>query len=443
MKQNYKISLCALLLVGAVGMMTARAQGSGNKPTLAVFVVGNMDNTLVSPLAAQLGANLISGGQYTLTSVNTANKLAELQAAYNAGGSSSIDRNALAEWGHEAGISAICLVVDDVKGNDHLFSAQLIGAKDSKLSGRSSYIRTGVTSTDLPRVSLALSRQLDGPGRRRNAPAPARNYPAELDIEMVFVEGGTFTMGCTPEQGSDCQGRGVENPPHSVTLSSFYIGKYEVTQAQWKAVIDVNPSNYQGAWGDEDQRPVENVSWDGVKIFLDKLNLLTGKQYRLPTDAEWEYAARGGKKSKGYKYSGSNVVDDVSWCILNSCPYGSGCNNTGGATDPKKSRTHPVGQKAPNELEIYDMGGNVWEWCVDVYAANYYSTSPTTNPANTADGTAAMNDVNAASRAARVLRSSSGFDPAIQMRVAARGYYNPTPTTQNPYVGFRIVLPAQ
>jgi hypothetical protein len=197
MKQNYKLYLAALLLVGATGMMTARAQGSGNKPTLAVFVVGNMDNALVSPLATQLGTSLTAGGQYTLTSVSTTDKLAELQAAYNAGGGSSIDRNALAEWGRKAGISAICLVVDDIKGNDHMFSAQLISAKDSKLSGRGSYVRTGVGSGELPRVSLTLAKQLEGQGRRRSTPAPTRSYPAEVDIEMVFVEGGTFTMGCT------------------------------------------------------------------------------------------------------------------------------------------------------------------------------------------------------------------------------------------------------
>ena len=160
-------------------------------------------------------------------------------------------------------------------------------------------------------------------------------------IEMVFVKGGTFMMGATPEQGSDA-GDG-EKPVHSVTVSDFYIGKYEVTQAQWKAVMGKNPSHYKG-----ENRPVERVSWYDIQKFIEKLNAKTGKRYRLPTEAEWEYAARGGNQSKGYKYSGSNDIGSVAWYT----------NNSG-------DRTHPVGQKQPNELGLYDMTGNVWEWCSD------------------------------------------------------------------------------
>jgi len=176
-----------------------------------------------------------------------------------------------------------------------------------------------------------------------NPPAPTPTN--DLNIEMVFVENGTFTMGCTGEQGDDCFND--EEPAHQVTLSSFYIGKYEVTQAQWKAIMGNNPSYFKG-----DNLPVEQVSWNDVQDFIRKLNIQTGKNYRLPTEAEWEYAARGGNKSRGYKYSGNKNPDKVAWCGIGT--------------------THPVGTKSSNELGIYDMSGNVSEWCQDWYG-NYSS----------------------------------------------------------------------
>lgn len=171
---------------------------------------------------------------------------------------------------------------------------------------------------------------------------------------MVYVAGGTFTMGATSEQGSDVYDDA--KPAHRVTLSSYYIGKYEVTQAEWKAVMGSNPSYFKG-----DNLPVENVSWDDCQTFIRKLNALTGRKFRLPTEAEWEFAARGGTNSRGYKYSGSNTIGSVAWNYYNS-----------------GSKTHPVGQKSPNELGLYDMSGNVEEWCQDRYGG--YSSSSQTNP---------------------------------------------------------------
>ena len=180
-----------------------------------------------------------------------------------------------------------------------------------------------------------------------------------VSFEMVLVEGGTFTMGATAEQGNDAESD--ESPTHQVTLSSYYIGKTEVTQELWQAVMGSmsNPSYYSGT-----NLPVEFVSWDDCQEFITKLNELTGKEFRLPTEAEWEYAARGGNKSQGYKYSGSNTIDDVAWYSPNN-----------------SKTTHPVATKAPNELGIYDMSGNVWEWCSDGYVV--YSSSAQTNPRKT------------------------------------------------------------
>ncbi len=168
----------------------------------------------------------------------------------------------------------------------------------------------------------------------------------EIEANMVFVKGGTFTMGCTSEQESDCAVD--EKPAFRAAVSDFYMGKYEVTQKQWQEIMGKNPSRFQGC----DDCPVENVNWPDIQEFITKLNQKTGKNYRLPTEAEWEYAARGGNKSQGYKYAGSNDINAVAWHHDNS-----------------NSKTHPVGQKLPNELGLYDMTGNVWEWCDDWYDA--------------------------------------------------------------------------
>lgn len=220
-----------------------------------------------------------------------------------------------------------------------------------------------------------------------------------LNLEMVFVQGGTYTMGCTSDQGSDCENN--EKPAHQVTLSDFHIGKYEVTQAQWQAVMGTNPSDFKG-----DNLPVENVSWNDSQEFIKKLNAMTGLTYRLPTEAEWEFAARGGNKSKGYKYSGSNSIDDVAWYSDNSV-----------------STTHSVGTKLPNELGLYDISGNVWEWCQEWFG-NYNSSSQT-NPQGSPSGSYC------------VLRGGSWFDIDRYCRVSFRS--NCGPGGHISFFGFRLV----
>lgn len=173
-----------------------------------------------------------------------------------------------------------------------------------------------------------------------------------IEPTMVFVQGGTFEMGSNDSLSN-------ERPAHKVTLKSFFIGQYEISQYQWRVITGKNPSGNK----DCDDCPVENINWKGIRIFLAKLNKKTGKKFRLPTEAEWEYAANGGDNSKGYKYSGSNDLAEVAWYKGNA-----------------NGKTHPIGLRKPNELGIYDMAGNVWELCSDWYHANFYKHSSGNNP---------------------------------------------------------------
>ena len=221
-----------------------------------------------------------------------------------------------------------------------------------------------------------------------------------INIEMVKVEAGSFNMGATSEMENPYED---EKPVHRVTLTNnYYVGKYEVTQALWQAVMGSNPSSFKGY-----DLPVEKVSWNDCQDFISKLNAMTGKRFRLPTEAEWEYAARGGKKSRGYQYSGSNTLGDVAWYSDNS-----------------GKKTHAVGTKQPNELGIYDMTGNVWEWCQDWYGS--YSSSPQTNPTGAVRGSC------------RVGRGGSWGNSARYCRSSYRGYI--TPGDRFNRLGLRLVL---
>ena len=221
-----------------------------------------------------------------------------------------------------------------------------------------------------------------------------------VTFKMIAVEGGTFQMGATSEQGSDADSD--ERPVHSVTLSDYYIGETEVTQELWDAVMGTNPSRSKGS-----KKPVERVSWNDCQEFITKLNNLTGKNFRLPTEAEWEYAARGGNKSKGYKYSGSNTIGNVAWYYSNS-----------------GNKTHDVKTKQANELGIYDMSGNVWEWCQDYYGN--YSSGSQTNPTGPTFGSYCVG------------RGSSWYNDAKLCRVSNR--YHDYPDSASNLLGLRLSL---
>lgn len=217
---------------------------------------------------------------------------------------------------------------------------------------------------------------------------------------MVYVEGGSFMMGATQEQGGGVLDY-TSQPVHYVTLSSFYIGKYEIRQEEWVAVMGYNPSKFKGL-----KFPVDRVSMNDCLFFISKINKLTGKKFRLPTEAEWEYAARGGNRSKGYRYAGSNNVNDVAWYEKNS------------------NQPHEVGQLAPNELGLYDMSGNVAEWCGDWYGT--YDSTSQTNPTGPKSGNG------------YVLRGSSWFTFEDEAQVSARRCESQN--SRCSYNGFRIVM---
>ncbi|MFH0989562.1 MAG: SUMF1/EgtB/PvdO family nonheme iron enzyme [bacterium] len=271
------------------------------------------------------------------------------------------------------------------------------------------YILTGLTSVSYPLSGLTYGTiyywRVRGANLDGNGPySSTGSFTITIPIEMVYVSGGTFQMGST-------SGDWDEQPVHSVTLSSYYLGKYEVTQAQWREIVEwkqlnggttlkPSPSLFNGA-----NLPVEQVYWVHIQLWISYLNERDGTTYRLPTEAEWEFAARGGNKSQGYIYSGSNTVDEVAWYYSNS-------SNT----------THPVGTKAVNELGIYDMSGNVWEWCQDYYGA--YNLESQTNPSGPSNGTY------------RVVRGGSWYYLANYSRVTFRDHY--FQGSMSNHLGFRL-----
>ena len=230
-----------------------------------------------------------------------------------------------------------------------------------------------------------------------------------MSMKMIWVDGGTFKMGSK-------NGESYERPVHDVTLDGYWIAETEVTQAQWEAVMGTTiqqqreKSEYDwGLVGVGDNYPMYYVNYDEAKEFCSRLSSATGRKYTLPTEAQWEYAARGGKGATTYTYSGSNSFGSVAWYDGNS-----------------GDSTHPVKGKTPNQLGLYDMSGNVYEWCLDYYDSNYYSSSPKTNPSNRS-----RSDY-------RVVRGGSWRSSESGCRVASRGF--DFPSSRDGYSGFRVVI---
>lgn len=234
-----------------------------------------------------------------------------------------------------------------------------------------------------------------------------------VEFTMVFVEGGTFTMGATPEQGDDVWDN--EMPAHEVTLRAYGIGQTEVTQELWLAVMGDNPSYYSSALGYDENllRPVEWVSWDDCQAFIAHLNQLTGQTFRLPTEAEWEFAARGGNRSQGYKYAGSDSIGEVAWYWIGQA-FAEACIGT-----------KTVATKLPNELGLYDMSGNVWEWCQDDYCS--YDTQSQITPTDPSG-----------ENTFKVYRGGDWGHEARYCRVSARNYGIPDYTIFS--LGLRLAM---
>lgn len=281
---------------------------------------------------------------------------------------------------------------------------------------------------DSENEKVKLQKELEE-GRQQKPVIPSPGVLSKAATDLVLVEGGSFLMG-----SDDKDSRSNEQPVHRVELSSFYLGKYPVTQRLWREIMSKNPSRFKGP-----TRPVDGISWHDAVEFCNRLSLREGLQpcyslfgdadpdnwerknleelecdfrasgYRLPTEAEWEYAAQGGQKSKGYKFSGGYEIDRVAWYRNNS-----------------DGKTHPVGQKKANELGIYDMSGNVWEWCWDWYDEEYYAKSPATNPSGPMIWKY------------RLLRGGGWHSGATYCRVSYRFYDGPYNGDYVIHYGFRL-----
>lgn len=212
-------------------------------------------------------------------------------------------------------------------------------------------------------------------------PTVSQTFLDTIRENMVWVTGGSFIMGNNISEPD-------ERPAYEVVIDGFAISRYPVTQRQWMVIMERNPSDFPGC----DQCPVDKVSWDDAQVFIKKLNMLTGKKYTLPTEAEWEYAAKGGRDAPGnFRYAGSDDIDSVGWYAGNS-----------------GRMPHPVGQKKPNELGLYDMTGNVWEWCQDWYAKFYYEQNESNNPQGPPSGSG------------RVRRGGSWYTQSTSCKTSAR-----------------------
>jgi formylglycine-generating enzyme required for sulfatase activity len=399
LKKNNKmktttIFTISLLLVGIVSVLSGRVQAT----SMAVLVVGLETDAASDVFAAGIRYEFGQKGYTIITTPAVTAKQTELRNLHKQ--NPPVDTAGLAAWGKTNNIDFVQLVVekdctitiDGVSKSGREQLAQVVSCGTTKYPERSYYRTRFVPSL----ANVGLGTEFD---------------------EMIYVSGGVFEMGWKNSTRDGTPFDDSEKPVHYVKVNSFYMGKYEVTQALWKKVMGSLPSSVTGNYAG-DNKPVVFVSWGditGSGGFLETLNKQTGKNYRLPTEAEWEYAARGcfSGNCENYQYSGSNTVGDVAWYSGNR--LGAYCQ--------------PVGTKSPNVLGFYNMAGNAWEWCSDWHSAAHDPSGTASSPQD--------NPTGATSGSSRVHRGGSYADAASSQRVAHRG--RATPSIRSGNLGFRLV----
>ncbi|MDE7388447.1 MAG: SUMF1/EgtB/PvdO family nonheme iron enzyme, partial [Muribaculaceae bacterium] len=389
------ISFCLIILYG---LSTQAQTQSASKKQVAVYVTkSDVEDAVKKIVQSKIISTLTHGSNYRVLERNS-EFLEAIQSDRDYGMSGNVKDSQIAAIGKEYGAQFV-LVIDISEIFSEIFiSARLVNVESGVITATADELIEDPSSAKLMVAAEKVAKGVAGQGGSSASAYGAATSLSGSEVEtftvngvsfeMVKVEGGSFQMG-------SYSGANDEQPVHSETVGTFYIGKTEVTQRLWGAVMGTNPSSFRG-----ENLPVENVSWYDCQEFVDRLSRMTGRIFRLPTEAEWEYAAKGGNKSRGYTYSGSNDLYRVAWYTENS-----------------GSTTHPVAQKLDNELGIYDMSGNVWEWCSDNYSSNYSS------PRNSS---------------IRVGRGGGWRYGAASCRVALR-YYN-APGRRSYGIGLRLAL---
>ena len=383
-----------LLLVLVTSVMSLQAQN--RKLKLAVYATGEVPQQLKNLSQSSASTALVQGGRYQMIERSSDFlQIVSKEQQYQQSG--AVDDSQISELGKQCGAECVC-VVDVMLIDSYLYvGVRMIDVVTATSHQAGDYEIVDYKSpADLKKCVTEAVNIMEGktagnksqPSYNNNSYSYGNNKGSDytenafgLNLKMVYVEGGSYNMGCTGEQGGDCKDN--EKTVRYVTVSDFYIGQFEITQAQWQAVMGTSiyqqrdKANTQfdtqfDAYGTGNDYPMYYVSWEEAKEFCRRLSQQTGKTYRLPTEAEWEYAARGGKKTQNSKYSGGYSLDYVGWYDSNS-----------------GSRAHAVGTKAANELGIYDMSGNVLEWCEDWYGD--YRSYDTDNPKGATSGSGRVN----------------------------------------------------